>query len=198
MTNDAETRFPRIDLTKRRFCAGSVFALGAVATHASLAAAQSTSDRPTAITWDDLWPEGEDDRLEELYETYMAAISDAGGNAIEEGSAADSMIQFGTFNTVEKFNGKLVRIPGYVVPFDFNTKARHETFLLVPYFGACIHTPPPPPNQIINVTANPAVTIKDMWAPVWAEGVLSTKRTDSTLADAAYGMALTRIEPYAI
>ncbi len=195
------TRVPRssadtVNLARRRFAASLVLALGAAATLSDLAAAQTQSSGAREITWDDLWPEGEDARLEELFNSYLAATGRDDVSAVFEGSAADKMPQIGTFNTVANLNGKKVRIPGYVVPFDFNSKNKHASFLLVPYFGACIHTPPPPPNQIINVTANPAVTIKDIWSPIWAEGVLSTERTDSKLADAAYGMALTKIEPY--
>ncbi|MEL7232570.1 MAG: DUF3299 domain-containing protein, partial [Pseudomonadota bacterium] len=118
---------------------------------------------PLPIMWDDLMPEGSAEELfrqqEEFYRMlelrYMAnttRLADAAANSIdsiEEGSELDYMPQFGTFDVVEDLNGELIRIPGYIVPFDFNPRKRHESFLFVPYMGACIHTPPPPPNQII-------------------------------------------------
>jgi hypothetical protein len=147
------------------------------------------------ITWEDLWPEGEDERLEKLFDAYMETIGKDAG-VIAEGSAGDMMPQIGTFTTVAALNNKRVRLPGYIVPLDFNAKNQHSSFLLVPYFGACIHTPPPPPNQIVYITAKPAVTIKDVWAPIWVEGVMTTERKDSKMADAAYALSLTKLEPY--
>jgi len=53
---------------------------------------------------------------------------------------------------LQYIEGKLIRVPGYVVPLlgdfggDFETL---EEFLLVPVYGMCIHVPPPPPNQVI-------------------------------------------------
>jgi uncharacterized protein len=151
-------------------------------------------NKPMLIGWENLMPPGEEDVLADLYEEYMKSLGDVGG--IAEGSAADQMKQIGTFNTVKPLDGRLVRIPGYVVPLDFNARNALSEFLLAPYFGACVHAPPPPPNQIIFVTAKPAAKLKDLWGAVWAEGVLSTGRKTSSLADAAYTMALTRIEPY--
>ena len=59
------------------------------------------------------------------------------------------------FNPSEvKFNKKLddkeVRIPGYILPLDIIGRDIN-TFLLVPYIGACIHVPAPAPNQIVYV-----------------------------------------------
>ena len=67
----------------------------------------------------------------------------------------------------------------------------------MPYMGACIHTPPPPPNQIILIRAEPAVRIKDIWVPYWIEGTLSTEKTENELGDTAYAMEMSEIELYA-
>ena len=166
----------------------------------------------TAIAWDDLMPEGEDARLEELYadfyaefenrmragsQTLMEAGEEPVSSLIPEGGENDTMEQIGTFNVVDALDGKAVRIPGYVVPFDFSADARHTEFLLVPYFGACLHTPPPPPNQMLFVRAQPAARIDDIYEPVWLEGTLSTGRFDSDLGNSAYELTLSKIEPYA-
>ncbi|MEM1151658.1 MAG: DUF3299 domain-containing protein [Pseudomonadota bacterium] len=160
------------------------------------------------ILWEDLMPEGSEEELlrqqEEFYrmleKRYMAnatSLADAASfDSIEEGSDLDFMPQFGTFDVVEDLNGEKIRIPGYVVPFDFNLKRRHETFLFVPYMGACIHTPPPPPNQIIYVRADPAVRIKDIWVPYWVEGTLAGEQVLNDTGDAAYSLTLDLIEPY--
>lgn len=146
------------------------------------------------LGWEELMPEGEDERLAQLYQQQMAMLY--GGSPIEEGSAADQMIQIGTFNTVPELNGVKVRIPGYTVPFDFSQGAQITEFLLVPYFGACLHAPPPPPNQTLFIMTDDPIEIKDLAQAVWIEGTLYTQTQESELADAAYTIKLERIETY--
>lgn len=161
------------------------------------AQAQKAQSKPLELTWEELMPEGEEERILQLYEAYYATVGAKGGAAdVAEGSAADSMPQIGTFNTVKALDKRLVRIPGYIVPFDFSSKDTYKEFLLVPYFGACIHTPPPPPNQIVYVSVKAGVKIKDIWAPVWIEGVLSTAKKENSLGNAAYSLEMTRLQPY--
>jgi hypothetical protein len=62
--------------------------------------------------------------------------------------------------------------------------------------GACIHSPPPPPNQIIFIKADPAVQIDDIWEAYWIEGVLSVETNESKLADTAYTLLMSKIDPY--
>jgi hypothetical protein len=71
----------------------------------------------------------------------------------------------------EQIAGKLVKVPGYALPLEFDDKKITE-FLLVPWVGACIHTPPPPPNQIISVQASEALLMKSRYEPVIIEGIL--------------------------
>ena len=158
------------------------------------------------IIWDDLMPAGSGEALEQEYADFYKALEaryarqspEQGLEAIEEGSDLDYMPQLGGFDTVDELDGKLIRIPGYVVPFDFDLKNKQSAFLLAPYMGACIHTPPPPPNQIIHVEADPAVVIDDMWVAYWLEGTLTAEKRESELAAAAYTLKLTRIEPYGV
>lgn len=163
---------------------------------------------PIPLQWEDLMPEGAEEELirqqeeffamlEQRYAASATSLADAQPfNQIEEGSSMDYMPQFGNFDTVESLDGQLVRIPGYVVPFDFNENRRQTEFLFVPYMGACIHTPPPPPNQIIFVHADPGVKIGDIWAPYWLEGTLSGEANQNEVGDAAYSLALDKLEPY--
>ncbi len=168
----------------------------------------------TEITWEDLMPDGEDELLESLYVEFyqdferkmlqgstsltQAARDEANdvSSIIAEGSAADTMEQIGTFNVVKDLDGKRIRVPGYVVPFDFSADAEHKEFLLVPYFGACLHTPPPPPNQIILVKAETAAKISNIEEPVWLEGTLKTGEFLSDLGNSAYVLDLSKLEPY--
>lgn len=158
--------------------------------------AQKAAALAEEITWEDLWPPGEDERLEEIYNTYMATLESANPDGIAEGGALDQMMQFGTFTTVDELNNTRVKVPGFVVPLDFNAKSEYTEFLIVPYFGACLHTPPPPPNQIIFAKTKSPTKIEDIYVAYWFEGVLKTERKDTNLADAAYSLELSKVSDY--
>jgi hypothetical protein len=145
----------------------------------------------TEIGWEDLMPEGEEERLQQMYAAQMATLY-----SIQEGSAADTAMQIGSFNTVDTYDGKKIRMPGYTVPFSYDAKAEIREFLLVPYFGACIHAPPPPPNQTIFVRTEDPILLKDLPQAAWIEGTLHAQKQESDLADAAYIIDLTRVEKY--
>jgi hypothetical protein len=145
------------------------------------------------IGWEDLMPEGEEERLAEMFQAQMAMMYSGG---ITEGSAGDTAVQIGTFNTVKELNGKKIRIPGYTVPFEYGADAQIKEFLLVPYFGACLHAPPPPPNQTIFVMSEKPIKMKDLAQAVWIEGTIHTQTQESELADAAYTITMTAIEEY--
>lgn len=146
------------------------------------------------IGWEELLPEGEEERLAQLYQQQMAMLYS--GGPIAEGSAADQMVQIGTFNTVPELNETKVRIPGYTVPFEFGANAEIKEFLLVPYYGACLHAPPPPPNQTVFVIADEPIRLRDLAQAVWIEGTLYTQTQESELADAAYTIRVDRVETY--
>ena len=80
-----------------------------------------------------------------------------------------------------KIDGQFVRIPGYALPLEHKDMGVTE-FLLVPYVGACIHVPPPPPNQTVYVSLKEAYTVKDLYEPVWITGRLSIKTTNKSLS----------------
>ena len=91
--------------------------------------------------------------------------------------------------------GQLVRIPGFVVPLEDGKEGLRE-FLLVPYFGACIHSPPPPANQIIHVLPRtPAKGVRSM-DTVWISGVLATGRSDTYMGASSYRIEATQVTPY--
>ena len=104
--------------------------------------------------------------------------------------------QIGSFTTVTDYDGVKVRLPGYTVPFDYGYEAEISEFLLVPYFGACLHAPPPPPNQTIYVTTSAPIKLVDLAQAVWVEGTLRSTRQSTELADAAYTIELAITEDY--
>ena len=100
-------------------------------------------------------------------------------------------------------DGETVRMPGYILPLEFSGKDVTE-FLLVPYVGACIHTPPPPPNQIVHVKADKPVANVTVFAPIWVTGRMSTVSAKKSLSlvdgaadiDVGYSMRASLVEPY--
>ena len=97
--------------------------------------------------------------------------------------------------TVKELDGAAVRLPGYVVPLE-EVKGELKEFLLVPYYGACIHSPPPPANQIVHVVAaKPVKGIRSM-DTVWVSGTLKSARKDSGMGMSGYQMAAAVVVPY--
>lgn len=94
-----------------------------------------------------------------------------------------------------ELNGNRVRIPGFVVPLERKGNQITE-FLLVPYFGACVHTPPPPSNQIIHVFASKPVRDTATMDAVWVNGTLEVARSETGMGDASYRLRADLVTPY--
>jgi uncharacterized protein len=100
-------------------------------------------------------------------------------------------------------DNQLIRMPGYLLPLEFSGQQVTE-FLLVPYVGACIHSPPPPPNQIVYVKSDKPVEVKTTFDAVWVTGRMSTTAASKALhlvdgtsnIDVGYALAAARVEPY--
>jgi hypothetical protein len=97
---------------------------------------------------------------------------------------------------VEALDGQAIKLPGYIVPLDVTDEGRVTEFLLVPYFGACIHVPPPPSNQIVHVTTELGVLLDALYQPFWVEGPLQVEQSSSELAEAGYQMQAETIYAY--
>ncbi len=152
------------------------------------------ADEPKTIYWEELLPEGELERLEELYASQ--GVMAFGHSGYDDPTMSAAPVQIGTFNVVNELDGKLVRIPGFVLPFEYSASGKISEFLLVPYFGACIHVPPPPPNQLVYVTAEEPKDLGQQWNAIWAIGVLRTQKHLNNLGDAAYTLEIQRWEDY--
>jgi len=97
---------------------------------------------------------------------------------------------------VSEMDGKNVRVPGFIVPIEFEAENLVTEFFLVPYFGACFHKPPPPPNQTIYVTSPKPIEYESIYDPVWIMGVIKTKQQGNDIATAAYSIDFHVLEPY--
>ena len=97
--------------------------------------------------------------------------------------------------TVPELDGREILLGGYPVPLETNEKGNFIEFFLVPYPGACIHVPPPPPNQIVLVRYPKGIDLSDIYAPLWIEGTLRVEVSSNELADSAYTIEAQTVEP---
>ena len=75
--------------------------------------------------------------------------------------------------SIRKLMGKRIKIPGFAVPLEGDDGFENvKEFLLVPTFGACIHVPPPPPNQVIHVILDKPVYFEKLMYAVWGSGIV--------------------------
>ena len=184
-------KFTRVDAIKRVMRNAIIIGFALALTALGVAQAQDEASTPAylGLSWADLLPDGEAERIAQL--SQMQALQ-VGFNHF----GTDRMPQIQTFNVVESLDGQRVRLGGYVLPFEFTRSGEINRFLLVPYIGACIHVPPPPPNQLVYVTADPVVEITGLWDPVFAEGIMRTTRNENNLGDTAYTLELISLTPY--
>jgi len=100
-------------------------------------------------------------------------------------------------------NGTPVRMPGYILPLEM-TGEKAVQFLLVPYVGACIHTPTPPANQMVFVSFEDGFTVDGLYEPVWIRGEMRAQSRTQTLSfvdgqaeiETSYAMQALSVEPY--
>ena len=151
-----------------------------------VAAAPKTAFATTAreITWDDLLPPGlpyseiiGEGEMDELNDTWNP-IYDA--NAIKLN---------------EDLNGAYIKMPGFVIPFDVSAEGV-TNFMLVPYVGACLHTPPPPANQLVMVNATQPWPSDELWDPVWITGTMRTQLQSTKLGQTGYSVLADDMEIY--
>ncbi len=103
---------------------------------------------------------------------------------------------FQSFRTMPDLDGITARIPGFVVPIETDGRGNLKEFFLVPYFGACIHVPPPPANQIIYGRLAEPIPMVNIWDAFWMEGTLNIEDVSNDTAASAYTMDVTRLVLY--
>lgn len=138
----------------------------------------------TEITWDDLIPpgvpyseilaEGEIDARNDIWRPIFDA------NATKLNPVLD---------------GAYIKMPGYIIPIDLSTKGV-TSFVLVPYVGACLHTPPPPPNQLVFVTTQTPWPSEALWDAVWVTGLMQHEIQSTEVADTGYVLKADQMEVY--
>ena len=139
------------------------------------------------IDWETLLPAEEG-------ENYTPSPPPAVHDYLGEGSLA--ALQTGSYAINADLNGQRVRIPGFVVPLERSPDGLISEFFLVPYFGACIHVPPPPPNQIVFVRMRAGAGLKSSDDAIWVTGILHAALRKSALGAAAYTLDGETLERY--
>ncbi|ALS31868.1 hypothetical protein PTRA_a0516 [Pseudoalteromonas translucida KMM 520] len=142
----------------------------------------SSANPPKEIFWEDLIPQG-----------HMQINTQAQAN--HEGSEQNWVQPDLNAPVVKVLDGKSVSLPGFVVPLEGDSEVITE-FLLVPYFGACIHVPPPPPNQIVHVTIKGGVPIDSLYDAIVVTGVISTQTWSGEIAQVGYTMKAVGVAPF--
>lgn len=136
------------------------------------------ADEPVEVYWEDLVPEG-------FNELAPPSVQHNGEMSQLQPDAP----------IVDRFNQKRVKIPGFVVPLEGTDELTTE-FLLVPYFGACIHVPPPPSNQIVYVKFEEGIAIDNIYDAIWVTGVLSTDGWQGDIASVGYRLSGEAVEAF--
>ena len=150
------------------------------------------------IEWNDLMP---DDWVQEMTKEMakMNKLASLQDNSAEANKAMSDLRQkLDNAPIVKSQVNQKVRLPGYAVPLDADRNSKRE-FLLVPYFGACIHTPPPPSNQIVLVRPTASSKIKKMpesMDVLWVEGELKEARVSTSQGVSGYMLEAIHIAPY--
>ncbi|HEU0222163.1 MAG TPA: DUF3299 domain-containing protein [Paracoccaceae bacterium] len=152
---------------------------------AALLGVAARAETPIDLEWADLIPR--DAGLD------FGALRSMG--VVQHGEITTPFDQEAASAVTTDYDGKIVRIPGFVVPLEYDGVAV-KSFLLVPYVGACIHVPPPPANQLIFVTAEAPYEVTGLFEPVYVTGMFGTAAATTQLAEVGYALSAERIEPY--
>jgi hypothetical protein len=142
--------------------------------------------------WEQLVPK-DWDPLKDFRSLNLGMMSDGDPRAME--ALERLKREWDNAPTEASMNGERIRIAGFIVPLEGDVDQLRE-FLLVPYFGACIHVPPPPANQTIHVKAAKPVKGVRMMDAVWVSGQLLTEKSDTRMGASGYRMNAQVVAPY--
>ncbi|GAB4169804.1 MAG: DUF3299 domain-containing protein [Wenzhouxiangellaceae bacterium] len=149
-----------------------------------IAVAAAAAAEYRELEWADLMPQEE-----------MQMWMDLQMNVDHTGSGPSSTV-FQSFATIQALDGQKVRLPGFVVPVETTPDGQLSEFFLVPFFGACIHVPPPPANQIVYARLAEPIPMVNIWDAFWMEGTLHVEQVSNATAQAAYTMDVDRLRRY--
>ena len=157
-----------------------------IATAAASAALPRSAGARTAaeITWDDLIPPGV---------PYSIIIGDGEIDVVNDTWRPEFDANATKLNPT--LTGAYIKMPGFIIPLEISV-AGVTSFVLVPYVGACIHVPPPPPNQLVFVTTQTPWPSTDLWEAVWVTGQMQHEIQSTEIADTGYVLQADAMEIY--
>lgn len=152
---------------------------------------------PPELDWLELMPDDDRQALEDMpdinHDTPEADGDFTAKGGLKQKAKNLPAVMYSA-RTVPTLNGREIRLGGYPVPLESDGKGRSIVFFLVPYPGACIHLPPPPPNQIVLVRYPKGIRLDDISIPLWVDGRLRVEKVSNELADAAYAIEANKVE----
>lgn len=148
------------------------------------------------INWDTLLPE--DYRPEVVMEKYMDQLSnldDSDPKAMQLYGQIQAELENAPVN--KKLHQLKIQLAGFITPLETNNGMVTE-FLLVPYYGACIHVPPPPINQTVLIQMSKGTGVKsdETIDPVWVSGEMLVEKAQTDLAQVGYRIIEAKVTPY--
>lgn len=136
------------------------------------------------ITWDDLIPLGV---------PYSEIIGE--GEMDERNDIWRPIFDANATKLNPMLDGAYIKMPGFIIPIDLST-AGVTSFVLVPYVGACLHTPPPPPNQLVFVSTKTPWPGDNLWDAVWITGLMQHEIQSTQVAETGYAVQADEMEVY--
>ena len=168
-------------------------------TSGTIVLAKTTEEQPSkieTIEWENLVPDGYDakERINGFLE-QLEGLRDSDPEAMMIYGNIEAELDSAPVNT--SLDGKMIKMPGFIAPLDVDKDVVTE-FLLVPYYGACIHLPPPPMNQTVLIKADKGqgIKFKDVDLPVWVTGKLRAVEERTDIGAAGYRIESAKIEIY--
>lgn len=150
----------------------------------------------SSLSWEALLPVAEKSLLA-LYQT--SAEKDFSEQlALSLQASSDDAYKSALYSTniVNGILEQAVSIAGFIVPLEVNGDRSIKSFFLVPYFGACIHYPPPPPNQMIFVQLEDGFRHLDLHKAFTLSGILTKGLFEDPLGTSAYLLKVVNIKLY--
>lgn len=148
------------------------------------------------LSWEELSPSGYEQN--QIMDKYQVQIDQTPEGSPEENDIFDKMMaELNSAPANQALDGQKIKLPGFVSPLE-EKEGKITEFLLVPYFGACIHVPPPPLNNtlLIKPKAEDAIPFSRYGEPVWVLGQMQVKTSKTDLAEAGYLIEEAAIEVY--
>lgn len=148
------------------------------------------------LGWNELIPDAEKKLIERYQLPSSQDFTEQVLLSIQANSDEEYKSALISTNVVEDVIGRAVSISGFIVPLEVSEDRSIRSFFLVPYYGACIHYPPPPPNQIIYVALEDVFTQYNMQQAYTVEGILNRGMFEDPMGTSAYVLEVNRITSF--